>query len=151
MINSGKWSDPDAVLATDACLQGAGGTLENRYFTFIFRDKLKKLTSGITHLDAITMIIALKMWGSRLIGKQFIVKCDNETTVSVINKGRAHETCASMCQRDYVSSMQISIRDKGSSYSRTLPDLLVRHACMINTSGNLSIDKWRLDKRQCGR
>lgn len=56
MIKCQPWSFPDDIIATDACLQGGGGTFRNSYFTCKFPVDLLDVVSGINHLEAITFI-----------------------------------------------------------------------------------------------
>ena len=100
VIKVADWEQVDSVVATDACLQGAGGTFENRYFKYTFPEELKGLVGGINQLEAVGIIIALKLWGQFLKGRKLVVKCDNFTTVSVVNKGRAKEKFLQCCARE---------------------------------------------------
>ena len=81
---------------------GAGGTFRNRFFKFTFPGEVKDRVTDINHLDAIAIIMALKLWGPCLKGLRFIMKCDNQTTVAVINAGRAHEPFLQACARDII-------------------------------------------------
>jgi len=100
IILTEPWSDPDSVIATDACLQAGGGIFNNRYFTYKFPVELLDKVSGINQLECITIIIALKLWGPELKGKRFVINCDNATSVSVLNSGRAHEEFLQCCARE---------------------------------------------------
>ena len=100
VIRTGQWAAVDTVIATDACLQGAGGTCGKEYFRFTFPQELKDKVSGINQLEAITVVMALKLWGPSLRGLKFVIRCDNQTTVAVINKGSAHEEFLQACARE---------------------------------------------------
>ena len=108
VIKSASWSAPDATIATDACLRGGGGTynkryfmitfpdtfLENidkRYFMITFPDTFLENIAGITQLAAMSVIIALKVWGTQLQGLKFTIQCDNEATVANVNSGRSRD------------------------------------------------------------
>ena len=123
------------MVATDSCLEGAGGTFGKRYFRFSFPEKLKGSVGGINQLEAIAIIVALKLWGPCLAGRKFKVKCDNMTTVSVVNTGRAKEEFLQACAREIVFLACIynfEIRaDHIPGVTNILPDLLSRAA--INT------------------
>ena len=97
IIKTEPWSEPDALVATDACLHAGGGTFGNKYFMFDFPVELLDIVTGINHLEAITVIIALKMWAKDLKGKRFRINCDYEVTVAVFNSGRAHEPFLQAC------------------------------------------------------
>ena len=89
LIKTVPWSEPDEVLATDACLKGGGGIYKNRYFHLTFPEHFVCNISGISQLEAITVVVAIKLWCHWLRGIKFIIRCDNEATVSVVNSGRA--------------------------------------------------------------
>ena len=88
------------MLATDACLNGGGGIFMNRYFSITFPLEFLENISGISQLEAITVIVALKLWCHLLQGLKFIIRCDNEATVSVLNSGRATDPFLQKCARE---------------------------------------------------
>ena len=100
VIKSAQWLTPDTLIATDTCLKGAGGTFGKCYFAFTFPDDLKDAVNGINQLEAIAIIITLKLWSHKLKGCKFVIKCDNQTTVSVVNSGRAKEAFLQSCARE---------------------------------------------------
>jgi hypothetical protein len=102
IIKTEPWSSPDDVIATDACLRGGGGTFKDRFFTFSFPMELQQLATGISQLEALTVMVALKLWGDKLRGLRLTVLCDNSATVSVINTGRAWEPFLQACAREIV-------------------------------------------------
>ena len=102
LIKHEPWSLPDALIASDACLVGGGATFSDRFFTYTFPLDLKKATSNICHLEFITVLLALKVWGSSLNGVRFTVLCDNAATVSVMNTGRAQDAFLQECARELV-------------------------------------------------
>jgi ribonuclease HI len=82
------WSKPDKVFATDACLVGCGGVMENEYFHVKYPDFIKSLKLCINSLEMLTVTIALKLWANKLSGKRVLIYCDNEVTVHAINSGK---------------------------------------------------------------
>ena len=133
IINCASWSLPDATIATDACLRGGGGTFGKRYFMVMFPGSLVDTVTGITQLEAMAVIIALKLWGRQLQGTKMTILCDNEATVAVVNTGRSKEAFLQQCAREIafiactnqfeIRAIHIRGRDN------RLPDLLSR-ACM---------------------
>ena len=97
-----QWESAECLMATDACLQGAAGIFLciHRVFHFTFPEELKEAVTGINQLEAISIIIALKVWSGHLKGRRFIIDCDNFTTVLVINSGRVHEPFLHACARE---------------------------------------------------
>ena len=59
-----------------------------------------KNISGITQLEAMTVIVALKLWKLSLQGLRFTIHCDNEVTVYVVNSGHARDTFLQKCVRE---------------------------------------------------
>ena len=72
--------------------------------------------------------IALKLLGSKIKGLKFIINCDNQTTVSVINSGRAQDSFLQACAREVVilaCKYQVEIWARHiPSVDNRLPDLL---------------------------
>ena len=136
IIKDTPWSNTDAVVATDACLKGGGGIYMNRYFKFTFPEEFLKNISGITQLEAVTVTVALKLWGHRLHGQKFIIHCDNEATVYVINSGRARDAFLQQCAREIAflaCKYEFEIRAQHiEGINNRLPDWLSR-ACLDTT------------------
>ena len=81
---------PDEVLATDASSGGLGGYLVNDSY-FHMRVPCRWLGVNIAYLELWAIIVALKVWGPRLKGIRFTVKCDNEAVVAVLSHGRSRD------------------------------------------------------------
>ena len=62
IIKSEPWSLPDEVIATEACLKGGGGTYKDMFFRYTFPDELIQCVPDICQLEAVTVVIALKLW-----------------------------------------------------------------------------------------
>ena len=85
-----KWLGPNALFSTDASLQGAGGWSQGEYFFELFPTALVNDTRiSINELEAITVMVGLKLWGHKVAGRKFLIQCDNTNTVQAINTGRA--------------------------------------------------------------
>ncbi|VDI43591.1 Hypothetical predicted protein [Mytilus galloprovincialis] len=48
----------------------------------------------------LTVVVCLKLWGTKLRGKRIIIKCDNQVTVTVINTGRSRNQFLQSCLRE---------------------------------------------------
>ena len=44
---------------------------------------------SINELEALAVMVGMKLWGYKVAGKKFMIQCDNNTTVLAINSGRA--------------------------------------------------------------
>ena len=84
-----KEPQPDRVLATNACLMGYGGTMQDQYMRGRFPKNLRG--SNIAYLEILAVMVALKIWGPQLTGQYFWIHVDNEAVASVLNSGASRE------------------------------------------------------------
>ena len=112
LIPDREWSEPDVVLATDACLAGCGACVE------------RSISKQVSHHKA------LKTWGHQLGRAKLRVYCDNEATVLVINSGKSRDRFMQQCLRElcYVTAKaQCVLRAVHlPGVQNRLPDLLSR-------------------------
>ena len=78
---------------TDACLVGAGGMCQGSYYHKKFLQWLfdKYENIHIMHLEMLAIITGLKVLGQHLYGKKFMIGCDNQAVVNIINAGRSRD------------------------------------------------------------
>ena len=89
-ILEAKWVGPNALFLTDASLQAAGGWSQGEYFAALFPVTIiNDARVSINELEALAVAVGLKLWGHKTAGKKCLIQCDNNTTVSAINTGRA--------------------------------------------------------------
>ena len=100
MISTAQWSSPGEVFTTDACLTGCGGLCGDQYFHAVFPSFVVQQTLDINCLELLTIIVALKLWGSRWSGLRLSVRCDNEVAVTVLNTGRCRNSFLNSCLRE---------------------------------------------------
>ena len=81
------WSAPDSVFYTDACLTGCGGTSADQYFHVVFPQDVLLRFPAIHHLEALAIVVALRLWGHHWRGSRIVVHCDNLSVVSSMNSG----------------------------------------------------------------
>ena len=86
------WSNPDEVFSTDACLSGIGGFFDGAYFHKSYPEFVLEKDWNICILELVAVIVALRLWNSRLKGKCIVMQCDNDAVCQVINTGRARCT-----------------------------------------------------------
>ena len=75
----------DHVLASDACMSGMGAICGNEYISSVFPEWCQQLDYQIHHLEMLAIVVSLKVWKHRLTGKRFVMLCDNEAVVQVVN------------------------------------------------------------------
>ena len=121
----------NTLLATDSSLHGGGGITSDEYFRIRYPAwLLNNVRYNIAHLEMYAIIVALKLWSHKFTGCKFIILCDNQACVNLINKGRARDRILQDCMREvvYLASMHdYWIRAEYiESKSNELPDLLSR-------------------------
>ena len=124
------WSEPDSIIACDACLTGAGGWCRGKYFHATFPRSIQALGMHINSLEMLTLTVALKVWGRSLAGKKVVMLCDNLSSVVVVQTGRAREPFLQACLRELVFlqarwECQVRMQHIRGEENR-LPDLLSR-------------------------
>ena len=90
------WMDqfevPDQLMATDSCLTGIGAVMGKEYLHSTIPKKIADHQEmNIVHFELIAIIVAIRKWKQALRGKRFILKCDNQAVVGIINNGSAKE------------------------------------------------------------
>ena len=102
MMPMERWSLPDEVVATDACLSGCGAWFETQreYFHAEFPEGIKRQELSINALELLTVVVAAKVWGKKWRGLRIVIRCDNETSVTVLNTGRAYNSFLLECLRE---------------------------------------------------
>ena len=93
-------TEPGAIISTDSCLNGVGGTCEKEYFHYKFDDWTKSITSHITQLEIFTVMLGIKLWATKCSGLAIKVNCDNQGTVAIINSGRTRDSFMLDCLRE---------------------------------------------------
>jgi len=91
LISAEKWTAPDEIVASDACLTGCGATCDTQYFHTEFPEFIQKEHHHINTLELLALIVALNTWAELLHGKKVTVLCDNIATVWVINTGKTRD------------------------------------------------------------
>jgi len=91
VISNEKWSRPDEIIASDACLKGCGATCGTEYFHEVFPEHVISKDLHINALELMALVVAVTVWADHLRGKRVIVLCDNSATVWVINTGKTRD------------------------------------------------------------
>ena len=132
MINIAKWTSPDEVFLTDACLAGCGGVCDDQYFHGVFRLYISELNLDISSLEFLT-IVALKLWGARWTGLCITVRYDNEAAVTVVNTGRCRNPFMNSCLREICYFAALYEFEVCPGVSNHFTDLLSRwYSCSLS-------------------
>lgn len=79
---------PTEELSTDACPIGGGAFFQGDWFYVNWATNYRSLANVHVNLqEMFTVLIALERWKDQLRDKWIILRTDNTTTLSVINKG----------------------------------------------------------------
>lgn len=91
IISSLVWTVPDVVFSTDACLSGCGGLSQFQYFHVEFPIAVLARFSAIHLLEALAILVALRLWGHLWAGFRIQVFCDNAAVVSALTTGKVKD------------------------------------------------------------
>ena len=70
LMLSEEWSRADQVFSLDSCLIGCGGWMNVRYFHYSFLDFILSENLHINICEMLTVVVALKAWGSNFFRKK---------------------------------------------------------------------------------
>ena len=130
IIPDHSWSNPDAVLATDACLTGCGGVCGATFFRSEFPESVQALKLPIHDLEILAIVVGVRVWKEELRGKRVIVYCDNEASVCALNSGRSSVSFTAACLRElwfHCCTVQAELRAVHlPGVENRLPDYLSR-------------------------
>ena len=127
LIPEARWSEPDAVVTTEACLAGCRCVCGSEYFRSQFLAEITQTTLHISALEMLVVIVAVKMWGHQLGRAKIIVCCDNDATVQVINSGKSTDAFMQCCLCYLTAKAQCVVRaEHFPGVQNRLLDLLSR-------------------------
>ena len=79
---------------------GGGATCLDKCVTFAFPDPVISVVTHISPLELFTIVVAVKFWAPVLQHQRFIISCDNEAAVTVINSGSTRDPFMQRCLRE---------------------------------------------------
>ena len=97
LIPTQLWSAPNSIFSSDACLTGYGGMSSEQYFHVEFPPQVLLRFTTIHLLEALAIVIALRLWGHLWRGRRIIVHCDNFSVVSSLNSGHVRDKLLAVC------------------------------------------------------
>ncbi|KAL9982873.1 hypothetical protein ACROYT_G004983 [Oculina patagonica] len=103
IISSLVWTAPDTVFSTDACLSGCGGLSQSQYFHVQFPSVVLARFLEIHLLEALAILVALRLWGHLWAGCRIQVSCDNAAVVPALTSG-------SVASRSFAASHDFELR-----------------------------------------
>ena len=100
MMDLHEWGQPDAVLASDACLEGCGSWFNGKFFHTTFPQFIVDMKLHINALELITIVVAVKLWGAFLKGTKLVVNTDSSVSCQVLNSGFSRDHFLQSCLRE---------------------------------------------------
>jgi len=108
LIKTSPWISDPLLLSTDACNTGAGGYFNGQFFHSPFPAPIfHRFGDDINTLELLSIMVALKLWGTALRGLRFILHSDNSNSVQALNSGRSRTLGMQLCLREiwFLSSL----------------------------------------------
>lgn len=99
LIKASSCDFSDFHFATDASLTGGGAICFDECFHFQFSSDILRRASHISSLELYTIVVAVQLWAPKLRHRKFIVSCDNQAAVTVINSGSTKDHFMQRCLR----------------------------------------------------
>ena len=87
-------------ITVDACLSGGGGAWRGGMFRVRFLPSILQCGWHISQLEAFTLLLAVRWWQQDLRHSNITIWCDNSSTVTVIQSGRAVDPMMRACARE---------------------------------------------------
>ena len=100
VIKPAEWLFTNLRFSTDACMVRGGATCLDNCITFAFPDFVLSAATHISALELFTIVVAVKFWAPVLQHQRFIISCDNEAAVTVINSGSTRDPFMQRCLRE---------------------------------------------------
>jgi len=101
LIKTSPWMHETLSFSTDACGSGAGGYFNGQFSHTSFPHPIMLLCGhDINILELLTIVVALKLWGTALRGQRVIISFDNENSVFALNSGRSRTPRMQLCLRE---------------------------------------------------
>ena len=106
IISSFIWTAPDTVFSTDACLLGCGSLSQSQYFHIQFPPEVLARFLEIHLLEALAILVALRLWGHLWAGCRIQVFCDNAAVLSALTSGKVKDQslAALLCDIWYLAA-----------------------------------------------
>ena len=106
-IKPNLWSFDDLHFTTDACLHGGGAACLEECLSFVFPIDAVQQAAHITALELFVVVVAVRVWAPLLAHQHFILSCDNEAAVTVINSGSTRDQLLQgcLCQLWFTASL----------------------------------------------
>ena len=102
---------PSRIIHLDACPSGLGAIFDNQVYALPLPGRWKD--QNIAYTELINVLVALKVWHREWTGLRVLIKCDNQSVVSVLNTGRTRDRVMAKFVRNiylWLSAFNIDIQ-----------------------------------------
>lgn len=97
----------EVLFSTDASLSGCGAICEGEYLHPLFPSSIVQQQLSITQLEPLTVVVAVKLWQSKLEGRCIRIHSDNQSCVEIISM-RSRNIFLQTCLRELWSTLAIN-------------------------------------------
>ena len=120
----------NGVMATDASLTGLGGFCRGQYFHLRIPKMFRRKGEIIADFEILAILVALRLWAASFRGTRFVLDCDNQTVVGVLNGKKSKNPFLQACLREVTECLaknqcEIVVRYINTK-KNTIPDWLSR-------------------------
>ena len=113
-----KWFNPFlpvyngvSKIHLDACPSALGAIFDNQVYALPLPGSWKN--KNIAYTELINVLVVLKVWHNEWAGLRVLIKCDNQSVVSVLTTGKTTDTVMAMYTRNiflWLSAFNIDIK-----------------------------------------
>ncbi|XP_068723726.1 uncharacterized protein [Montipora capricornis] len=89
----------DVLFTCDSSLHRGGATCFDECISFAFPRVIEDLALHINALELFVLVMAVKIWATKLAGSRFQISCDNDAAVQVVRSGRTRDAFMQRCLR----------------------------------------------------
>ena len=102
---------PSKLIHLDACPSGLGAIFDNQVYALPLPASWRN--QNIAYTELINVMVALKVWHREWAGLRVLIKCDNQSVVSVLTTGRTRDRVMAKFVRNiylWLSAFNIDIK-----------------------------------------
>ena len=87
------------VFHCDSSLHRGGATCFDECSSFAFPRDIEKLALHINTLELFVLVVAVKIWATKLAGSRFQISCNNDAAVQAVRSGHTRDAFMQRCLR----------------------------------------------------
>ena len=148
-----KPTTAEKVCFVDACPAGGGGLSQGHgFFSYQFPEAITTWRFNIASLEALNLLIAVRLWAAEWHGRKVMIFCDNWAVVCSANSGSANDPLIRGIIRELwwhcaITDVHLVVRHRPGA-SMTAADMLSRSDLSEAYAGRLSPFKAQFNEPQ---